>query len=174
MNRDYERIRTSLLIEERESDDVASPLALLLNRIWDRAHNLLGVAPDAFLDWLETTAPIAVSEDAGTGANGGAARLADAMDELDTILLAALEEVAGIGDAALARPDVEARLVALWRTTFTAVATAQEAWLEQGVCPSRRPASSNISIRTLMNAAGSISTECLQPWAADSRGSLGR
>lgn len=131
LNGDYERLRTSLLIEEREIDDVASPLALLLNRIWDRAHSLLGVAPDAFLDWLETTAPIAVSEDAGTGANGGAARLADAMDELDTILLAALEEAAGIGDAALARPNVEARLVALWRTTFTAVATAQEAWLEQ-------------------------------------------
>lgn len=131
LNGDYERLRTSLLIEEREIDDVASPLALLLNRIWERAHGLLGVAPDAFLDWLEITGPTTVSADAGTGAHGAAARLADAMDELDTVLLAALEEVAGIDDAAMARPNIEARLIALWRTTFTAVATAQEAWLEQ-------------------------------------------
>lgn len=49
---DYDRLRASLVIEERDADDVPGPLALLLNRIWERANRLLGVAPDAFLDWL--------------------------------------------------------------------------------------------------------------------------
>lgn len=128
---DYDRLRASLLIEERDADDVPAPLALLLNRIWERANRLLGVAPDAFLDWLERTAPTVVSADAGTGASDGAARLADAMDELDAILLASLEEIARIDEAAMTRARAETQLTALWRTTFTAVATAQEAWLEQ-------------------------------------------
>jgi hypothetical protein len=127
---DYERLRASLLIEEQDADNVDSPLALLLNRISDRARVLLGITPEAFLDWLAVTAPGGVSPEAGTGATDGAARLADAMDELDAILLAALEEVAGINGAAAPRAGIEAQLAALWRTTFTAVATAQQAWLE--------------------------------------------
>ena len=128
---DYNRLRASLVIEERDADDVPGPLALLLNRIWERANQLLGVAPDAFLDWLERTAPTVVSADAGTGASDGAARLADAMDELDAILLTSLEEIARIDEATMTRARAEAQLATLWRTTFTAVATAQEAWLEQ-------------------------------------------
>jgi hypothetical protein len=128
---DYERLRTSLVIEERAADNAPGPLALLLNHIRERAHRLLGVVPDAFLDWLERTAPTVVSADAGTGANDGAARLADAMDELDTILLTSLEEIARIDDVAMTRARAEVQLAALWRTTFTSVATAQEAWLER-------------------------------------------
>lgn len=128
---DYDRLRASLVIEERDADDVPSPLALLLNRIWERANRLLGVAPDAFLDWLERTAPTVVSADAGTGASDEAARLADVMDELDAILLTSLEEIARIDETAMTRAHAEAQLTALWRTTFTAAATAQEAWLEQ-------------------------------------------
>ncbi|MGO8684252.1 MAG: DEAD/DEAH box helicase, partial [Thermoleophilia bacterium] len=127
---DYDRLRASLVIEERDTDDVPSALALLLNRIWERAHSLLGVAPDAFLNWLEMTAPTVVSADAGTGASDGAARLADAMDELDAILLTSLEEIARIDEVSMTRARAEAQLTALWRTTFTAVATVQEAWLE--------------------------------------------
>lgn len=128
---DYDRLRASLVIEEREADDVASPLALLLHRIWERAHQLLGVAPDAFLDWLERTGPTTVSPDAGAGASDASARLADALDELDVILLTSLEEVARVDEADMTRARAEALLVELWRTTFTAVATVQEAWLEQ-------------------------------------------
>ncbi|MDO8409235.1 MAG: DEAD/DEAH box helicase [Phenylobacterium sp.] len=129
--RDYDRLRASLVIEERDADDVPSPLALLLNRIWERANRLLGVAPDAFLDWLERTAPTAVSPDVGTGTSDGTARLADAMDELDAILLTSLQEVARADEAAMTRARAEALLITLWQTTFTAVATEQEAWLEQ-------------------------------------------
>lgn len=128
---DYDRLRTSLLIEERNIDDVPSPLALLISRIWERANRLLDVSSDTFLDWLERTAPTTVSPDAGAGASDAVARLADAMDELDAILLASLEEVGRVDDADMTRARAEALLVELWRTTFTSVATAQEAWLEQ-------------------------------------------
>src|SRR5439155_16460829 len=37
---DYERLRQALVIEERDADEVPSPLALLLNRIWERANPL--------------------------------------------------------------------------------------------------------------------------------------
>jgi hypothetical protein len=131
LSADYDRLRALLVIEERDADDVPSPLALLLNRILERANRLLSVAPEAFLDWLERTAPTVVSADAGTGASDGAARLADAMDELDSILLTSLEEIARVDEAAMTRARAEERLATLWRTTFTAVATAQEAWLEQ-------------------------------------------
>lgn len=127
---DYDRLRASLVVEERDTHDVSSPLALLLNRIRERAHRLLGVAPDNFLDWLERTAPTTVSQDAGTGAGDGAARLADAIDELDSILLTSLEEVARIDGAGVTRARVEAQLATLWQKTFTAVATEQEDWLE--------------------------------------------
>jgi hypothetical protein len=129
--RDYETLRASLVIEERDAENVPSPLALLLNRIWERANRLLGVAPHAFLDWLERTAPTVVSADAGTGAGDGAARLADAMDELDAVLLTSIEEIARIDEAVMTRARAETQLALLWRSTFTAAAAAQEAWLEQ-------------------------------------------
>jgi hypothetical protein len=131
LNLDYERLRAALVIEERAPDAVASPLALLLERIRERARALLGVAPDDFLTWLEATAPAAISGNVGTGASEGPARLADAVDELDALLLTTLEEVARAEGTDMTPARAEAHLVELWRTTFTAVATAQEAWLEQ-------------------------------------------
>lgn len=128
---DYDRLVASLVIEEFDADAVPSPLALLLNRIREHARRLLGVTPDDFVGWLERTAPATVSPSAGTGANDAITRLADAMDELDAILLAALEEIAQIEEADMTRAGAEAMLVKLWRATFTAVANAQEAWLEE-------------------------------------------
>jgi len=130
LHTDYDRLRTSLVLEERDADEVSSPLALLLNSISDRAQRLLGVVPGTFLDWLEVTAPTVVSSEAGTGAYDSFARLADAMDELDAILLTSLEEIARVDDVAMTRAHIETHLVALWRTTFTVVASVQESWME--------------------------------------------
>lgn len=131
LEQDYDVLREALVIEERDADAVASPLALLLDRIKDQAQRLLGVWDDDFLVWLEATAPAAVSASAGAGATDARARLADAMDELDGTLLAALEEVARLDDAPITRARAEERLVAVWQRTFTSAAAAQEAWLEQ-------------------------------------------
>ncbi|GBH32727.1 DEAD/DEAH box helicase [Sphingobium xenophagum] len=127
---DYEDLTRRLLAEEQEADAAESPLALLLTRIWRKANELLGIAPDAFMDWLERTAPGAVSGEAGTGASDPTSRLADAMDELDGVLLTALAESERDDDAAMTPARAEEQLRALWARTFTAVATAQEAWLE--------------------------------------------
>src|SRR3546814_8991873 len=76
------------------SDLVESPLALLLWTIRERAIRVLGIEPDDFLDWLESTAPTEISDDAGEDAADRRSRLADAVDELDGILLTAIEEIA--------------------------------------------------------------------------------
>ncbi|GFM29088.1 DEAD/DEAH box helicase [Novosphingobium sp. PY1] len=127
---DYEDLTRRLLAEEQEADAAESPLALLLTRIWRKANELLGVAPDAFMGWLERTAPGTVSFDAGTGASDPTSRLADAMDELDSVLLTALAENERDDEAAMTPARAEEQLRVLWAKTFTAVATAQEAWLE--------------------------------------------
>lgn len=127
---DYERLRRSLIVEEQDADAVPSPLALLLNYIWQQANRLLGVQPDAFMDWLESTAPATVSSDAGMGASRPQPRLADAMDELDSVLLTALAESERMTDAPMDAARTEMELKALWARTFTVVAATQEAWLE--------------------------------------------
>src|SRR3546814_12627512 len=65
LQRDYDRMREALLIEEAEAGEVESPLALLLWTIRERAIRVLGIEPDDFLDWLESTAPTEISDDAG-------------------------------------------------------------------------------------------------------------
>jgi len=128
---DYDRLRVSYLAEENELDEVVSPLALLLHAIWDRAGRLLGVRPGDFLDWLEATHPTQISANAGEGRADSRARLADTLDELDSVVLTALEEVARVEAVPMSRARAEAHLADLWRSTFTSVAAVQEAWLEQ-------------------------------------------
>lgn len=127
---DYSALTRALLEEEREADTTESPLALLLHRIQEQAKNLLGIEPAVFIDWLEQTAPGKVSVNTGTGAIDGRSRLADAMDELDSVLLSALAESEKIDEVSMNAARAEGELSALWQRTFTIVAAAQEAWLE--------------------------------------------
>ena len=127
---DYSALTRALLEEEREADTTESPLALLLHRIQEQAKNLFGIAPAVFIDWLERTAPGKVSVNTGTGAIDQRSRLADAMDELDSVLLSALAESEKIDEVSMNAARAEAELSALWQRTFTVVAAAQEAWLE--------------------------------------------
>jgi len=128
---DYDILREQLLIEEQDADAVDSPLALLLDRIWVQANRLLGIGPDEFMAWLERTAPGSVSDDAGTGLTSDTARLADVMDELDGVVLTAIEEVSRIEVGDMTRARAEEELRKLWATTFTAVSAAREGWLEE-------------------------------------------
>jgi len=131
LNTDYNRLRAALLIEERDADVVESPLAMLLSAIRDRAISVLGLQPNRFLEWLDQALPPNVSPDVGAGSSGVRARLADSLDELDGVLLGALEEIARAEEEVMSGPEAEAQLVDLWRRTFTAVAAAQEDWMEQ-------------------------------------------
>ena len=129
---DYENLIRRLLAEEGDPDRVTSPLSLLLQSIYDRASEALGVGDEeAFLAWLEAALPADISDDAGLGETSRRARLADSVDELDGVLLSAIEEVSRAENRALTGPEAEAFLIEVWQHSFTNVAAVQEEWLER-------------------------------------------
>lgn len=130
---DFETLRQGLVAEELENAEVESPLALLLQSIADRARDLLGLEGEDFLDWLEAALPPGISDEAGCAETSEECRLADSLDELDGVLLSALEELEGLQVEGLNGAKVEEALVKLWRRTFSVYAVTQEAWLERAV-----------------------------------------
>ena len=133
LREDYDALREKLRLDELAGDATLSPLAMLLQELRDKARVYFGhLTDEAFLDWLEQVEPGEVSDDAGTGATGGFARLADTVDELDAFVMTALEELSLL-DPALDGVQAEAKLATLWKKTFTVAAAAQEAWLEQAI-----------------------------------------
>ena len=131
LRNDYIALRRALLAEELEGADINSPLALLMNSIAERALDIFGVEGDEFLEWLETAVPPEISEDAGRAATTDAGRLADSVDELDGVLLSALEELGRLRAEGLEGAAAEAALADLWGRTFSAYAAVQEDWLER-------------------------------------------
>jgi hypothetical protein len=130
LKNDYDNLKNTLLAAEIDSEAVNSPLALLLTSIAERAKKSFGVEEDQFLDWLETAIPVEVSEDVATGSYSVSARLADSIDELDSILLNSLEQLSQIENRDMEGAEAEEFLSHLWQNTFTHVAARQEAWLE--------------------------------------------
>jgi hypothetical protein len=133
LREDYDALRENLRLDELAGDATLSPLAMLLTELRDKARLYFGhLTDEAFLEWLEQVEPGEVSDDAGTGATDGFARLADTVDELDGFVMTALEELS-LFDAELDGQQAEAKLAALWQKTFTLAAAAQEAWLEDAI-----------------------------------------
>lgn len=129
---DYDNLITKLGADDLGGGDTTSPLYVLLNAIKKQAMRLPGVDNDAeFLDWLAATAPGHVSDNAGKANPSPSARLADRLDELDTMILAAIEETAAISAAEITPAGTEIILAELWQRTFTKVARATEEWMEQ-------------------------------------------
>ncbi|MDT7513621.1 DEAD/DEAH box helicase [Rhodoferax mekongensis] len=131
LHQNYENLLGRLLAEERVADDVPSPLGLLLKTLNQLATEVLGHRDqDSFLVWLEDALPDAISENAGRCDDAQPARLADTVDELDSILLNSIEELRGIENAELSGAQAESLLAQVWNRTFTAVASVNEAWME--------------------------------------------
>ncbi len=129
---EYDDLIQRLSAEDREQGAVTSPLSLLLHAIYDRASTLLGIQDEnGFLEWLEGVLPEEVSADAGTAGTSHNARLADSIDELDGVLLSALEELSRAENRELEGADAEEFLANLWQRTFAHVAAVQEDWLER-------------------------------------------
>ncbi|MDH7791648.1 DEAD/DEAH box helicase [Ochrobactrum sp. AN78] len=129
---EYDDLNRRLEADAGGDANTSSPLSVLLRAIREHAMRLPGIDDnDDFLEWLEVTAPEEVSPDAGQAQATTAARLADRLDELDTMLLAAVEETAAITEMATTPANAEAMLKELWQQTFTQVAQATEAWMEQ-------------------------------------------
>lgn len=131
LKNDYDNLRKNLLAQDNEDVVVQSPLALLLNSIAKRVHMILGIEGDQFLEWLETAVPVEISKDAGKSMSKARDRLADSVDELDSVLLSALEELSRVENRTLERAEAESFLAGLWQKTFSRVAAVQENWLEQ-------------------------------------------
>jgi hypothetical protein len=131
LNQNYSNLLGRLLAEERAAHEVVSPLGLLIATLKSQVENVLNLrGPEDFLRWLEVTAPLEISAEAGCGASSGTARLADTLDELDSILLNSIEELRGASDEMLPS-QVETLLAEVWKTTFTAVVQRSEQWLEK-------------------------------------------
>jgi|GEM_PF-421850 len=132
MAADYADILDRMAAEAAPDAQVVSPLALLLQLIAYHLQQLYQILPgDQMIAWLSATLPEQITTTVGTSANTAHAQLADSLDELDAILLAAVEE---LRQAMAAVPDgatAEVFLRSLWSRTFAQVAAAQEAWLEQ-------------------------------------------
>jgi hypothetical protein len=131
MKNDWALLQRALLAEELQQAEIHSPLALLLSGVAESALELLGLSGEIFLTWLETALPAEISADAGRAAATAGGRLADSVDELDGVLLSALEEVERLRDERLNGAQAEAFLAGLWARTFTVYAATQEAWLER-------------------------------------------
>src|SRR3546814_18169091 len=97
----------------------------MLWTVRERAIRVLGIEPANSLDWLESTAPTEISDDAGEDAADRRSRLADAVDELDGILLTAIEEIAKAEEQEMTPARAERHLARLWRRTFSAVGSVE-------------------------------------------------
>lgn len=132
MQQNYIALLGRLLAEERVADDVPSPLGLLLESLRTKASQVLGIRDDnAFLSWLERVSPAEISARTGQCDDSPEARLADTVDELDSLLLNAAEEMRGVDDESMTGSQIEQGLLRLWSKTFAAVAAVNEAWLEK-------------------------------------------
>ena len=131
LRNDYNLLSRGLLADEHEQADIDGPLALLLNSIAERALNLFGLEGDDLLDWLDAVTPSKISDEAGRADTSDESRLADSVDELDGVLVSALEEMERMQAEGLGGAAAEEVLTRLWRRTFTAYAAVQEEWLER-------------------------------------------
>lgn len=131
LNLEYESLLRRLIADNQGIQNISSPLAILLQLLFEQASRLIGIEDDEeFMDWLDTATPFDISGDAGTAETSPEARLADSLDELDGILLSAVEELRAIREQTMTAFNTEAYLIQLWQKTFSNVAAAQEEWLE--------------------------------------------
>ncbi len=127
--REYNTLKRELS-DPAELSDTATPLSQLINVLFQKAKAHLGIADeDTFLEWLERVSPLDVSKLAGNESDDDRAMVADTLDELDSILLAATEEASTL-DEKLAAAAIERALARLWSMSFSALAIDQEAWME--------------------------------------------
>ena len=128
---DYRDLIERLLVEE-DATNVDSPLSLLLVSIFEKAieHRLVN-DQNEYLTWLEKCSPEEISVSAATGDKSSLAMLADSLDELDGILLNAVEELNGLSHKNLDGGVIEEYLKTMWGKTFSVYAAAQEEWMER-------------------------------------------
>lgn len=131
LKKDYINLRERLVAEEKVSGAINSPLALLIHTLFLKAR-ASGLVEDegGFLDWLDRISPSDISDNAATGHRSETAQLADTLDELDGLLLSAIEEIHRMDMGEIDVKNIEESLKGLWAKTFSAYAAVQELWME--------------------------------------------
>jgi hypothetical protein len=128
----YQNLTSQLVAEEESGNDTESPIALLLEVLFHEAMSQgLVNDEDSYLEWLDRISPGEISELAATGDSSESAQLADILDELDLILLNAVEEIQQGYEKEVSASDLEKKLTELWKNTFSYYAAAQEEWMER-------------------------------------------
>ncbi|WP_334407668.1 DEAD/DEAH box helicase [Bradyrhizobium sp. AZCC 2289] len=128
---EYDDLIGRLTAEAAGGGEHYSSLSVLLKSIRARALQLGVTSAAEFLEWLESTAPADISDQAGKADASAGARLADSVDELDGIILSAIEELQKIEMTQMTSAQIEVAMTAVWQNTFARVATAYENWMEQ-------------------------------------------
>jgi hypothetical protein len=123
------RMLNLLALEESGDLVVYAPMQTLLASIWSKLRDYFGLRTVIDLHtFLEQTMPEAVGANLGVGSPALLDMLGDSLDELDGMIIAAVEEIErleGLPAAAL-----EEALSRVWRRTFTRYASAVESWME--------------------------------------------
>lgn len=119
-----------LLAQEESANLVIyAPLQTLLASIWSKLRDHLGLRSVVDLhNFLEQVLPDAVGSDLGVGSQAILDMLGDSLDELDGMIVAAIEEIERL--EGLPPAAVEEALSRVWRRTFTRYASAVESWME--------------------------------------------
>lgn len=131
LKKDYINLRERLVAEEGEIGAIHSPLALLVETLFLKAReNGLVENEGNFLDWLDRISPSDISDNAATGHKSQPAQLADTLDELDGVLLSAIEEINRMDMDESDGESLEEFLKKLWGKTFSTYAAVQEEWME--------------------------------------------
>jgi hypothetical protein len=104
----------------------------LLNSIRTKASAALGLqTEESFQVWLEASLPENAGANLGVGSRVTADQLGDSLDELDSFILSAVEEMSLATNAPMDGARTEEHLRNLWQCTFSRVASTVEAWLER-------------------------------------------
>ena len=123
------RMLDLLALEESADLVVYAPMQTLLASIWSKLRDNLGLRTVVDLHtFLEQTMPEAVGEDLGVGSPALLDMLGDSLDELDGMIIAALDEIERL--EGLPAAAIEEALSRVWRRTFTRYASAVESWME--------------------------------------------
>ncbi|WP_417260648.1 DEAD/DEAH box helicase [Celeribacter sp.] len=118
-----------LALEESADLVVYAPLQTLMASIWTKLRDHLGLRTVADLhDFLENTMPEGIGTDLGVASPGHLDMLGDSLDELDGVIIAAVEEIEML--EGLPAASLESALSRVWQRTFTRYSSAVESWME--------------------------------------------
>ena len=135
MQNNYENMKESLQEDYSKQNEVDSPLASLLNSLMIRLSDNPRFQKVNFINWLEQARPENISDDAGKLDSSEESLLADTLDELDGILLSAVQEIESKNNEEVTELELEQFLAEIWNKTFSKYAKVQEDWLEEAfVC----------------------------------------